>query len=301
MRHNGFWAALLALSPLLVSAQQIPGRDLFEFPLGSLAEGRALALATGDGLRNPASIGLPTGVRARFSVSSLTSGTDEGVAGQILSVAVPVRNQVTAGVSVARAAVSGIGLTQDDPQSVGSDLPYSVFVLSALAARRSSPNVTTGVALRYQYGELDTEHRTALGVDAGVVVEHILTVDGRLGLSSFLWRPGTGSGDGAAFSGAFDARIAGRDSLAQLRAGYSYNDSPGLDREHYAFASARVGRWEARGGLARTLVAGHYTSRMRFAIDLHYARYLVGVARDESPAGLTAIYHFTFVTSVPSP
>jgi hypothetical protein len=298
MRRKEFWAALLVVVPLAGRAQQIPGRDLLEFPLGSLAEGPALSVLTGDGFRNPASIMLAPKVRARFSISSLTTGDDQGVAGQIVSVAMAGPREVTGGFTVSRASVQGIVRTDTDPQSIGGDMPYSILVVSAVAARRPAPNLTTGIAVRYQSGELDTSHRSALGIDAGLVMQGLLHVDGRMGLTSFLWRPGVGSGDGLALAGAFDGRVLGRDSTAQLRAEYSYSDAPGLSREHFASTAGRLGRWDGRVGISRTQVAGRWTTRSRLAVGLHYGRYVVGVAREESPIGLPAVYHFTIVTTV---
>ena len=299
MNGKGFclWLLMLIASPS--GAQQIPGRDLFELPLGSLAEPSALALATGDGFRNPASAALAPGLRGRAAISSLTTGLEQSVAGQVLSVAVAIPNDVTGAITIARVSADGIVRTDSDPQAVGGDVPYDETVLSAVATRRSAPNVTTGVALRYQIGQVDTDRRTAVGIDAGVVMERLLHVDGRLGLTSFLWRPGTHSGDGPAFAGAFDARIAGTDS-AQWRAGYSYSDAPGISAEHYAYTSAHMGRWDARLGLARADITSRHTYRSRFAVGFHYSHYSVGVARDESPNGLPPVYHFTFITSLPS-
>jgi hypothetical protein len=297
MRHKGFCTALLIIACPAAGAQQIPGRDLFELPLGSLAEAPALSLATADGFRNPASVALPKGMRARVAVSSLTTGSDQSVAGQVLAVAVAAPSDVTGALTITRASVDGIVRTGGDPQSIGGDVPYNAVVLSAVAARRQAPNVTTGVALRYQVGEVDTDRRTAFGIDAGMVMDKLLRVDGRLGLTSFLWRPGFHSGDGAAFSGAFDARVAGSDS-SEWRAGYSYTTAPGISSEHFAYTSASLGRWNARAGLARADVVSRHTFRARFAVGFHYSRYAVGVAREESPNGLPAVYHFTFLTSV---
>ena len=84
MRVNEFCVWLCLAVPLEAASQDIPGRDLLEFPLGSLAEGAALSLSSGDGFRNPAAVALPVALRARFTISSLTTGADQGVAGQIV-------------------------------------------------------------------------------------------------------------------------------------------------------------------------------------------------------------------------
>lgn len=297
MRLNEFCVCLCLAVPLEAASQDIPGRDLLEFPLGSLAEGGALSLSSGDGFRNPAAVALPGALRARFTISSLTTGADQGVAGQIVAVSHRGPRKTTLGLAVARAVVSGIVRTETDPQSVGGSVPYGTLVLSAHAARRTAGRATAGVALRYQRGELDLERRSAIGVDAGMVVTNLLGIDGRVALASFLWRPGARSRDGAAFTGAMDARAAGRDTLRELRAGYAYSHAPGRSREHFVSLTGRLGPLEGRVGVARTFAASHGTTRPRLAIGLHHARYLVAVAREESPFGLSPVYHFTLVTS----
>lgn len=297
MRLNEFCLWLCLATPVGAAAQDIPGRDLLEFPLGSLAEGGALSLSSGDGFRNPAAVLLPAARRARFTISSLTTGADQGVAGQILAVAYQGPRETTLGLAVARAAVSGIVRTETDPQSIGGAVPYGTLVVSAHAARRTAGRATVGAALRWQRGELDLDQRSAVGIDAGVVVADLLGIDGRVALASFLWRPGTRSRDGAAFTGAIDGRAAGRDTLREVRVSYAYSHAPGRSREHFASVAGRLGPLEGRVGVARTSGTSHGTTRPRLAIGLHQARYFVAVAREESPYGLSPVYHFTLVTS----
>ncbi|MEP7344229.1 MAG: hypothetical protein ABI877_03130, partial [Gemmatimonadaceae bacterium] len=90
----------LLIAPATALGQQIPGRDLFDFPLGSVAEGAALALQTGDGLRNPAGILLPAGALGRVSISSLLTSSEQGVSAQSASAAMFWR-ETTFGLSVA--------------------------------------------------------------------------------------------------------------------------------------------------------------------------------------------------------
>lgn len=298
MRRNEFWYLLL-VGPSILQAQQMPGRDLLEFPLGSLAEGPATSVSSRDGFRNPASILLPDGARARFSVSSLTTNTEQGVAGQIVALAVAVPQGLTAALSIARAEVTGITRTEHDPRGIGGDLPYNALVVSAVTAGRPAPNVIAGAALRYQTGQLDVTRENALGIDAGVLVEHLGRMDARIGLSSFLWRPGIASGDGAAVSLGGDARVIGPDTLSEVRAAYSYSHSPGLSREHFFSATGRLGRWEARAGVARGVVSSRVSTRARLAVGFRYSDYFIGLAREDTPEGLSPVYHFTFVATVP--
>src|SRR5689334_9244216 len=74
-------AAATALSSL--EAQQVPGRDLFHFPVGTLAEPSALATAAGGGMWNPATIALASNERFRFSAASLDSPIEQSVTAQL--------------------------------------------------------------------------------------------------------------------------------------------------------------------------------------------------------------------------
>jgi hypothetical protein len=297
MRLNDFCAWCALVVPIAAEGQGIPGRDLLEFPLGSLAEGAALSTATGDGFRNPAALALGPAMRARFTVSSLTTGPDQAVAGQIAAVAYRLPRDLTVGLSMARAAVSGIVRTGDDPQPLGEDVPYGTLVLSAQGARAVTRHVTAGVALRYLQGELDRARRDGVGVDAGVVAGDLLGIDGRAAVATFLWCPGGSAGDEPALTGAVDARVLGGDSLRQVRAGYAYSHTARLSREHYVSLSGRAGPLEGRLGVARTYAASRGVTRPRLAIGLHHARYVVSVAREESPYGLSPVYHFTLVAT----
>jgi hypothetical protein len=152
MRHRPFRlvaaGSLLLLAATRLPAQQIPGRDLLEFPIGSVSEGAALSLLTGDGLRNPAAILLPPRVTVRVGISTLLTDADQGVSAQVASVAAAV-GPATLGLAVTRAGVSEIGRTEHDPQSIGDDVPYGALIVSALAARRQTKRLVTGLAVRY--------------------------------------------------------------------------------------------------------------------------------------------------------
>ena len=299
MRCMTFAFVLGVTSAGALSAQGIPGRDLLEFPIGALAEAPALAIASGDGFRNPASVMLVPGARGRISVGSLITGSEQGVTAQLLGVAVAVPRATTVGLSVVRASVDGIVRTEEDPQASGGDVPYNTIVLSATGARRSRGNTTIGLAVRYRSGLLDASRQNALGLDGGVIVDSLVGRDVRVGLSSFLWRPGTGDGDETAVAAAVDGHVFGSDSTASGRVGYSYTYSDRLLREHFVFASGRLGVWEGRGGIARASAFGDQATRVRLGIGLHYARYTVGVAREDNSSGLSPTYQFTLTAVLP--
>lgn len=280
-------AAVLLASPS--AAQRVPGRDLFHFPLGTLAEPSALALDTGDGFQNPASIQLADSTRFRATVVGLNTGTDRGVSAQLASFALGLPEQITVALSAAHASINGIGKTTIDPQPIGRDVPYNSFVLSLSGSRRTLQHVTSGVAVRYRSGELDGTRRSTFGLDGGLVAERLFGYDARVGVSSFLWGPGSAGAEDAAFSAAADAKLFG-DSTTQMRAGYGYTAADGASDGHYLFATGRLSRWIARVGVARSNPYGHSETTLRLALGVRYARYTVGLSREESASGFDPTY-----------
>ena len=292
MRRLNFAAAAALLVAAPSEAQRVPGRDLLHYPLGTLAEAPSLALDSGDGFQNPAAIRLPSDARARGTAVALNTGTDRGVSAQLAAVAAALPQRITVGLSAARAAISGIARTTTDPQPIGRDLPYNTFVLSLSAARQSIEQVTSGIAVRYRTGEVDGVRRSTFGLDGGVLVERVFGFDARLGVSSFLWGPGAGDSKDASFSAAVDSRVVGADSTRQARVGYSFTAADGASNGHYVFASGRFSRWIGRVGLARTSAFGNSDTSLRLALGLRYARYTVGLSREESAGGFDPTYQF---------
>jgi len=287
------FAAAAALLPVAVSeAQRVPGRDLLDYPIGTLAEAPALALDSGDGFQNPAALRLAEGTRFRGTAIALNTGTDRGVSAQLIGVAANLPSRFTVGFSAVHASISGIGQTIDDPEPIGRDIPYSTFVASLTGARESTRHITSAVALRYRTGEVDGVSRSTFGLDGGLLVERLLGFDARVGVSSFLWGPGSGEGQDASFSGAVDSRVVGADSTRQARVGYSYTASEGAAGGHYVFATGRLSRWIARVGMVRTSAYGTTDTSLRLALVLRYARYTVGLSREESAAGFDPTYQF---------
>jgi hypothetical protein len=292
MRCLNFAAAAAFVLAGPSEAQRVPGRDLLHYPLGTLAEAPSLALDTGDGFQNPAAVRLPDGARIRGTVVALNTGTDRGIGAQLASVSVGLPDRVAIGFSAVHASINGIGHTIDDPQPIGRDIPYSTLVLSLSGARRSLNHVTSGVAVRYRTGEVDGVRRSTFGLDGGLIAERILGYDARVGVSSFLWGPGTDDGKDATFNAAADAKILGPDSTHQARVGYSFSGGDGASSGHYVFASGRFARWIGRVGIARTEAFGNTDTALRLALGLRYARYTVGLSREESAGGFDPTYQF---------
>ena len=284
-------ASVLVTSP--TDAQRVPGRDLLQYPIGALAEPQGLALDAGDGFQNPASVLLPVGTRLRASVTALNTGREQGLAGQLATVAIAIPQGATVAISAARASVEDIGFTEVNPEPIGRDVPYSTFVLSLVAARRTLEHLSSGLAVRYRAGELEGTRRSTVGLDAGLVLEEVLGYDARIGVSSFLWSPGGGGERETSISGAADARVFGPDSLRNARVGYAYTYAERLPREHFLFAAGRLSRLTARAGVARTTGFGEHLTRLRLGIGLRYARYHVILSREDSPDGFAPTYQFS--------
>lgn len=290
-------ASLLAAGSL--GAQRVPGRDLFEFPLGTMAEPPALAEQSGVAFWNPAAASVPRGSRIRFGVAALATPADQGVSGQLFGVATQLPGLVTAALSLGRVAISDLVRTESDPQSLGR-LSYSSSVYSAVLARRSPEHVVTGLAVRYRTGELDGLRRGAVGLDGGVLVDGLLGErDVRLAAASFLWRPANQADERATMTLGADARLGGDGQRRESRAGYGFSLTEGGAREHYGVGTARAGPWVGRLGVARATTFDQVTWRLRLGLGVYYARYVVGVARESGgEAALPATYQFSLSSSV---
>ena len=285
-------AALLAV-PAVASAQRLPGRDLLDFPLGTIAEAPALAGLAAGGLHNPAALHIPDARRLRLSAAQLNASADQGVSGQVASAELRVRPRTIVGLSIARATVGQLLRTDEgDPTAVGS-IVYDATVVSATAAHRVLPKLSIGAAARYRLGRQDTLSTGAFGADLGIVADQLTWVDARVGVSTYLWRPDAVRFDRPGFNAAVDARYAGRDREHEARGGYSYTRTGSGSAEHYVFTSGRLRNVEGRVGSARWSGADGAEWRMRLGVGLHYARFSVGVAREESGDVLDPMYQFT--------
>ena len=280
-----------ALAPS-ARAQQVPGRDLLDFRIGTMAEAPALAHLTGDGLWNPASIAIPADLRIRIAAATLQTPAEQSVSSELLAAGVRVHDATTVGLSIVRAEVTGLLRTDTDPQTIGGDIPYSATVISLGVAQRRE-DLVVGFALRYRHGQLDDLSRGAVGLDAGAIVDDLIGGRARVAASTFLWRPGGDDPDAIGYNFAGDARVYGPDSLHEARAGYGVSLDGGELREQFGYVAGRYRVLEARTGIARHSALGSVDWRLRLGIGLHYARYTVGISREENGAGLDAIYQFT--------
>ncbi|MGV3709966.1 MAG: hypothetical protein ACO1Q7_14115 [Gemmatimonas sp.] len=282
--------------PALV-AQPVPARDLWQFPLGAVLEPAALAAEAGSGIWNPASVAMPSDSRFRIGVAWLPAASNQGVDGQLAGFAYRRPSGTTIGFSVARSAVSGLVQTDNDPTPIGT-IDYNSTIVSATVARRVIPHLTVGVAARYRDGRTEDIERSAIGGDLGVVLDSLTSHDIRIAASSFLWRPGQERDDRPVFLSAIDARLLTRPTAPDIRLGYMRNASSGGGREHGPFVSARTGPLELHGALLITNAYGERDTRLRSGLRLRFARYAVGIAREEGVGGLDPLYQFTLSSLV---
>jgi hypothetical protein len=290
------FAAAAALSAMVVSrpllAQQVPGRDLYQFPLGTLAEPAALATAAGGGFWNPATLALGDTTRLLLSATALNSPIEQAVSAQLGTVAYRVHRGLSAGVQFAQASVADLLRTDTDPQTIGGEIPYRSTIVSAAAALRRG-SATLGVALRRRTGNVDDVTGHATSLDVGGTIERPFDLPVRLAASTFLMSL-NGKDDRVSVLGAAEGLIPIRG--VDVRAGVAAQKDRDSGSETFFYASGRRSYFELHGGLARQSTFGATTTRMRLGLGLRYARYLVGVAREEGTAGLGSTYQFMLTT-----
>jgi hypothetical protein len=290
------FAAAAALSALMIAcpllAQQVPGRDLYQFPLGTLAEPAALATAAGGGFWNPATLALGDTTRLLLSATALSSPIEQGVSAQLGTVAYRVRPSLTAGLQFSQASVADLLRTDTDPQSIGGEIPYRSTIIAAVAALRRG-SATLGLALRRRTGNVDDVTGHATSLDIGGTIDRPFRLPIRLAGSTFL-QSVTGKSDRVSLLGAAEGLIPL--GSVDVRAGVAAQHDRDSGSETYLYASGRVPYFELRGGVVRQSTFGATTTRMRLGLGLRYARYLVGVAREEGTAGLGSTYQFMLTT-----
>jgi hypothetical protein len=286
--------------PVCAASQSsaIPGRDLFTFPIGLVAEAPATGGVSGNGMWNPAATELRDGNSWRLAVGSMNAPTDVAVTAQFFAIS-RLWLGTTYTASMARANVGKLLRTDTDPLTIGDEIQYQTVLLSLEASRRVWSHVVAGIALRSRNGRLDDVSRTSTSVDVGVVADHLTPLDLRFGASTFLLSPSARNRETASLLLGVDARVLGRDTSRTVRAGYSYQRASGLYIEHFVYGSARWEKFEARAGTVETAVYQQTNWRMRFGIVFHHGGYNVGVAREETPNGFAPSYQFTLSSVFP--
>ena len=296
MRRLIFAVVLTAFQTLPAAAQETPGRDLLMFPVGAMAEPQSVSGMLGGGFWNPAMVAPDSAFRLRLGISALNTPIDQGVSAQILAASGTLGRGWGAGITIAQAAITDLVRTESDPQTIGNELAYNTTVLSIAAARRWR-GVSIGGALRARSGQADQLHRSDVAMDVGVVIPRTLGTLVRLAASTFLLSPQGKAREAAQYLASADVPLARRDSTLLLRGGISASHLQRRGSEVYPFATLDYRQLSLSGGLARSSDHGISTSRARLGLGVRYARYTVGVAREESGTALGASYQF-LLTSV---
>lgn len=280
-----------ALASVLVSsaaaAQQVPGRDLLEFPLGLLADAPSLSTRMPASLWNPAAGVLPPGARGNIGFAGLTTPKEQGVDLEMLGGSARFRG-VTTSVSFAQAAVNDILRTDTDPETQGGSIPYQTSLLS-LGASATHDAYSFGAAARIRNAHFDNDHSSVFSFDVGVMANSVAGTPLRIAASTFLFSPSR-SREAAFYSAAADYPLYSRDTSIMIRGGYSVGHTEGRGREDYLFSTASYHELEGGIGVARVAAFGHTSQRLRLGIGLRHAGYNVAFAREDGAGGISASY-----------
>jgi hypothetical protein len=270
------------------AAQQVPGRDLLEFPIGLLAEPQALSSRMAGGLWNPAAAALAPNLRGTIGFAGLTTPTEQGVELTMLAGAWQVHKGMTASLSLTQASVRDLFRTTTDPQTLGGEIPYGTTLFSLGLAGVRGP-ITFGAAARARSARFDAENDNAFSVDVGAIADHVGRLPIRVAASTFLLSPSRAK-ESATYAFAVDVPLVSRDSTFSLRGGYSATQTEQRGHEDYVFTSARYRSIDASAGVAQTIVYGHTAQRLRLGLGLRYAGYMVAFGREDGAAGVGASY-----------
>lgn len=291
-----FAALVSALFADTTAAQQVPGRDLLEFPLGLLAEPAALSSRMAGSLWNPASSALDGAGRWQFGFAGLATPQDQGVRLEMIGAEYRASRVITASMSFAQASVTDIIRTETDPQSIAGEIPYGTTVISAgAAARRAS--AAFGITARYRTASLDAERAGVLALDAGAIVDRVAGTPVRVAASSFLFSPSRRK-EAATYLAAADVPLFKIDTTLSTRAGYAITHTEGRGGDGYAFGTLRYRQFDASGGLSQARVFGTTNRRLRLGVGLRYAGYDIALGREDGAAGFGASYQFVLTRTI---
>lgn len=291
-----FAALVSALFADASAAQQVPGRDLLEFPLGLLAEPAALSSRMAGSLWNPASSALDGVGRWQVGFAGLATPQDQGVRLEMVGLEYRASRVLTTSLSFAQASVTDIIRTETDPQSIAGEIPYATTVVSAGAAARRA-NAAFGITARYRTASLDAERAGVLALDAGAIVDRVAGTPVRLAASSFLFSPSRRK-EAATYLAAADLPLFKVDTTLSMRAGYAITHTEGRGGDGYAFGTMRYRQFDASAGLSQSRLFGTTNRRLRLGVGLRYAGYDVALAREDGAAGFGASYQFVLTRTV---
>ncbi len=297
MRHLLFAAFICGAMATPSSAQQVPARDLLDFPIGSIAEPAAIATLLSSGVWNPAAVRMPAGERVQVGILALNSPIDQGVSAQLGVATVMLPGSALLTLSLLRATVTDLVRTGTDPESVGAEIPYGTTLFSTGLSRRFG-HLTAGFATRVRTGTADYIQRTSFSLDGGMVLDSAFRTPIRLAASTFLFGPSP-TRERATLLGAAEIPLYHAGSAFEVRSGLAVSATEYRGNEKYLYGALQYLGLEARAGLARTRAFGSNSDHLRLGLDLHYDRYTVGIAREDEGAGIGAVYQFMLTSVYP--
>jgi hypothetical protein len=283
-----FAVALLARAGL---AQGLPGRDLLEFPVGALAEPRGMAGSLAASLWNPARVVRPGATRVEAALAALTTPIEQGVDARTIAVSGALNDRFTLGLSFVTFDVSDIVRTSTDPQSIGGDVPYRTTILSAMAGT-TVYGVDIGAALRRRAAAVDTEQGSHWATDVGISIPALGPLPVHVAASTFMATPGDGGREPTTTLVSARVPLWRRDSTVTTSAGAGWARTSGRADERQLFAATSYRTADATLAVVQTTQFGATRTAMRLGLGLQYARYRIGVAREDGGAGIGASYQF---------
>jgi hypothetical protein len=302
MSRFRFAALASALLSAPAAGQKVPARDLFEFPLGLLADAPALSTRMTASLWNPASRSAGPGSRGEIGLAGLTTPQNQGVQLDMIGGELRIRPDLSMNMSFAQASVTDIIRTETDPQSLDGEIPYATSLFSIGLATIDHHDVvgvwSAGVATRYRWATVDQDHAGAVSLDAGVIIDKVAGTPLRVAASTFLFSP-VRTQDAATYMTAVDAPIVRRDSTLVVRLGFSQAHTQARGRDDYVFSSVDRRWFNATAGFDWSTAFGDRDRRLRLGIGLRYASYVVAIGREEGAAGLGANYQFLVTRTLP--
>src|SRR5687768_16833058 len=114
MRRLALLASVIG-TPAWLEAQDVPGRDLLEFPIGTMAEAPAFARSVVGGLWNPAIAG--DAARVRASIAAFNAPIEQAVSLYAVGATVRLPRALTLSVAALRGSVGDIVRTIDNPDT----------------------------------------------------------------------------------------------------------------------------------------------------------------------------------------
>ena len=283
-----------AAAPRMAPAQAAVTSDLWRVAEGTLVVPAALAEDGSAALWTPAATLADDASAVRIGVEAVHAPSDVGLSGGVATLAIRIARLGTLNAVYGRMGVDGLVRTETSPESMG-DIPVYAEVISLGLARRLTPALVAGVAVRSATGQLDIESQTQVGMDVGVRY----TTPTRLtfAFATRFFSPALGKAEGAAtynFAACYESAPAplwGASGTVAVRYGATVSHGEGV--QHLFSAGVALGGvMEMDLGTSREVASGTAVWRSRFGLALMAGRYRIYLGRDGGVNGFGATYRF---------